>query len=384
MSEMEFFFTPEHNDLRQKVHRLAEEKIEPWVTEEGDIDTLAREAVSMLAGAGLTALMVPSAYGGCFDPLQAMPICIVREELTRVSALADSMFAMQGLGSYPITLAGTSEMKKRFLPAVGQGTSIAAFALTEVQAGSDVAGMETRAERRGNEYVINGSKRFISNAGVAGTYTVFAKSDPQKGAKGLSAFVMDGDNAGFHIVEKMRMAAPHPIAEVAFRDCPIPADQLLGAEGDGFKIAMQTLDLFRVTVGAAALGFAKRALEEAIKFSKQRRAFGHAISDFQLTKAKIANIATELTAGRLLVYQAAWLLDRQGGRRTSLESSMAKYYATEMAQRAVDQSLQLHGGLGATYGTVVERLYREVRPLRLYEGTSEIQQIVIAGQVLRD
>ncbi|MDO8691277.1 MAG: acyl-CoA dehydrogenase family protein [Dehalococcoidia bacterium] len=383
MNEMDFFFTPEHKELRQKVHRLAQDEIEPSVTEEGDIDTLARESVALLAREGLTAIMVPAPYGGRYDPMQAIPICIVREELTRVSSLADSMFAMQGLGSYPITLAGSPEVKARFLPPVGRGGSIAAFALTEVQAGSDVAGMETHAERRGNDYVVNGSKRFISNAGVAGVYTVFAKTDPQKGAKGISAFAMDGRNPGFHIVEKMRMSAPHPIAEVAFRDCRIPSDQLLGAEGEGFKIAMQTLDLFRVTVGAAALGFAQRALEEGLKFSKGRHAFGHNLSDFQLIRAKIANMATELMAARLLVYQAAWLLDRGTG-RTSLESSMAKYFATEMAQRAVDQSQQIHGGLGVTVGSVVERLYREVRGLRLYEGTSEIQQIVIAGQLIKD
>ncbi len=383
MNEMDFFFTQEHKELRQKVRRLAQEEIEPWVTEEGNIDTLGREAVAMLAREGLTAIMVPAPYGGRYDPMQATPICIVREELSRVSSLADSMFAMQGLGSYPITLAGTPEVKARFLPPVARGGSIAAFALTETQAGSDVAGMETRAERRGSDYIINGSKRFISNAGIAGIYTVFAKTDPLKGAKGLSAFAMDGRNPGFHIVEKMRMAAPHPIAEVAFRDCHIPADQLLGAEGDGFKIAMQTLDLFRVTVGAAALGLAKRALEEGLKFAKGRRAFGQTLADFQLIRSKLANMATELMAGRLLVYQASWLLDRGPG-RTSLESSMAKYYATEMAQRAVDQSQQIHGGLGVTVGTVVERLYREVRALRLYEGTSEIQQIVIAGQLLKE
>ncbi|MDP2661465.1 MAG: acyl-CoA dehydrogenase family protein, partial [Dehalococcoidia bacterium] len=364
--------------------RLAQEEIEPWVTEEGDIEALGREAVAMLAREGLLTLMVPAPYGGRYDPMQAMPICIVREELTRVSSLADSMFAMQGLGSYPITLAGSPEVKARFLPPVARGGSIAAFALTETQAGSDVAGMETRAESRGSDYIINGSKRFISNAGIAGIYTVFAKTDPHKGAKGLSAFAMDGHNPGFHIVEKMRMIAPHPIAEIAFQDCRIPGEQLLGAEGDGFKIAMQTLDLFRVTVGAAALGFAQRALEEGLKFAKGRRAFGQALADFQLIRSKLSNMATELAAGRLLVYQASWLLDHGGGGRTSLESSMAKYYATEMAQRAVDQSQQIHGGLGVTVGSVVERLYREVRALRLYEGTSEIQQIVIAGQLLKD
>src|SRR3990172_3428131 len=330
MNEMDFFFTPEHKELRQKVRRLAQEEIEPWVTEEGNIEALGREAIALLAREGLTAIMVPAPYGGRYDPLQATPICIVREELSRVSSLADSMFAMQGLGSYPITLAGTPEIKARFLPPVARGGSIAAFALTETQAGSDVAGMETRAERRGSDYMVNGSKRFISNAGIAGTYTVFAKTDPLKGAKGLSAFAMDGRNPGFHVVERMRMAAPHPIAEVAFRDCRIPANQLLGSEGDGFKIAMQTLDLFRVTVGAAALGFAKRALEEGIKFARGRRAFGQTLADFQLIRSKIANIATELTAGRLLVYQAAWLLDRGGG-RTSLESSISQDYSTKMA-----------------------------------------------------
>jgi acyl-CoA dehydrogenase len=382
MNEMDFFFTQEHKELRQKVRRLAEEEIEPWVREDGDIEALAQEAVAMLAREGLLALMVPAPYGGRYDPMQATPICIVREELTRVSSLADSMFAMQGLGSYPITLAGSQEVKARFLPPVARGGSIAAFALTEAQAGSDVAGMETRAERRGSDYVVNGRKRFISNAGIASTYTVFAKTDPAKGAKGLSAFAMDGRNPGFSIVQKMRMIAPHPIAEVAFTECRIPSSQLLGAEGDGFKIAMQTLDLFRVTVGAAALGFAQRALEEALRFAKERRAFGQVLADFQMIRSKLANMATELAAARLLVYQAAWLLDR-GTARTSLESSMAKFYATEMAQRAVDQAQQIHGGLGVTVGTVVERLYREVRALRLYEGTSEIQQIVIAGQLLK-
>ncbi|MBI2848879.1 MAG: acyl-CoA dehydrogenase family protein [Chloroflexi bacterium] len=379
---MDFLFTAEHKELRQRIRRLAEKEIEPWVTEEGDIELLAKEAIAMLARQGFLALMVPAPFGGTYEPMRSMPICIVREELSRVSNLADTMFAMQGLGSYPITKAGSQELRSRFLPLVARGDSIAAFALTEAQAGSDVLGMETRAERRGNGYVIDGTKRFISNAGIAGTYSVFAKTDPGQGSRGLSAFALDGGEPGFEVTRKMRLIAPHPIAEVAFRDCFVNESQLLGKEGDGFKISMQTLDFFRPTVGAAALGLAQRAFEEGLKFARERRAFGQALAEFQLIKQKLALMATELQASRLLVYQAAWHIDH-GAPRTTMESSMAKFYATEAAQRVIDQALQIHGGLGVTVGTVVERLYREVRALRLYEGTSEIQQVVIANQLLK-
>ncbi|HEY7545738.1 MAG TPA: acyl-CoA dehydrogenase family protein, partial [Blastocatellia bacterium] len=314
--------------------------------------------------------------------LDVRALCIIRERLSYHSALADLMFVMQGLGSFPILFAGSNETKERFLLNVGTGDMIAAFAITEPDAGSDVSAIKTSARRDGTNYILNGRKTFISNAGLADFYIVFAKTDAERGAKGISAFVVERDAKGFSFEGKIDLIAPHPIGTIAFDNCLVPASNLLGEEGKGFRIAMATLDTFRPTVGAAAVGLAWRALDEAVSYAKRREQFGRPIAEFQATQMKIAEMATELEAARLLVYRAAWKKD-SGAERVTMESAMAKLYATEAAQRIIDHAVQIHGGAGVVSGATVERLYREVRALRIYEGTSEIQKLVIAGQVLK-
>jgi len=327
-------------------------------------------------------MLLPRASGDSRENVQARDLCILREELARGSALADTMFAMQALGSYPITIAGSEEQKQRYLPPIARGEAIAAFALTEPQAGSDLSSMETRAVSRGGEYRLTGVKCFISNAGLAQTYTVFALTDPEKKTKGISAFVVEANTPGFVLKERTPLLSPHPIGVIAFEDCRVPRTQLLGQEGEGLKIALTTLDTLRCTVGAAAVGLAQRALEEAVQYSRKRRQFGQALAEFQATQFKLADMATELEASRLLVYQAAWARDHNQS-DLKQKSSMAKLYATEAAQRIVDQALQIHGGMGVVVGTPVEQLYRDVRALRIYEGTSEIQRLVIARNLLK-
>jgi acyl-CoA dehydrogenase len=306
---------------------------------------------------------------------------LAREHLAYHSGLADFAFAMQGLGTGPIVLFGSDAQKTAYLPQVRTGESLAAFALSEPEGGSDASALRMTATRRGNGFVLDGRKTWISNGGIAGHYIVFARTGDAPGAKGLSAFVVAADQPGLTIEARIETIAPHPLATLRFDNARVTADALLGSAGDGFKIAMSTLDIFRSTVAAAALGFARRALDEAISYSKQREAFGSKLVDFQLTQAALADMATEIDAAALLVYRAAWTKDVQGVRVTR-EASMAKFYATEMAQRAADRAVQLHGGQGVVSGNVAERLYREVRALRIYEGTSEIQKLVIAGQTL--
>jgi acyl-CoA dehydrogenase len=279
-------------------------------------------------------------------------------------------------------LAGNQEQKLRVLPPIARGDCVAAFAITEPDAGSDVASLQTRAVRGGYEYRLSGTKRFISNAGIADNYVVFAATEPEKKAKGISAFLLAADTPGLRIKERTELLSPHPIGVIEFDECVIPQDALLGTEGQGFTIALTTLDLLRCTVGAAAVGFARRALEEAVRYSKSRRQFGRAIAEFQGTEFKLAEMATELEAAKLLVYQAAWAHDC-GDAGAKQKSSMAKFYATEAAQRIVDQALQIHGGNGLIAGSVMERLYRDVRALRIYEGTSEVQKVIIARDLLK-
>lgn len=379
---MEAFLTQEHLALREKLRRLAQEEIGPRAEEEADVEGQAHTLLGLMAREGILSLVVPQAYGGAYPQVQAISLCLAREELARVSSLADTMFAMQGLGSYPITLAGSEEQRGRYLPPIPKGEKIAAFALTEPGSGSDVLGMESTARFRDGAYYLNGVKSFISNAGIADLYVVFVKTDPAKGGKGISAFVLEEGVVGFSLVRRMRLIAPHPIGEVAFHDCRLDKGHLLSAEGDGLRIALQTLELFRISVGAAAVGMAQRALEEALRYAQERVQFGKPLAEFQALRFKLAEMATELEAGRLLVHSAAWKWD-QGVARVTLEASMAKLYATEMAQRVVDQALQIHGARGVLQGSVVERLYREVRALRIYEGTSEIQQMTIANQLLK-
>jgi acyl-CoA dehydrogenase len=338
--------------------------------------------VRQLGAAGFLEYAVPQQFGGVDVKVEARNLCILREALARDDALADTMFALQALGSYPITLAGSDEQKTNYLARVASGAMIAAFAITEPEAGSDVASVQTTAVRRGEQFVLNGTKRFISNAGIASYYVVFAATEPAKKAKGVSAFIVDANTAGLTVSEKTKLLSPHPIGVLEFTDCAVATAALLGATGDGLKIALTTLDLLRCTVGAAALGFAQRALEEALRYSQARRQFGRAIGEFQGTQFKLAEMATELEAARLLVYQAAWAHD-VGATDAKVKSSMAKFYATEAAQRIVDQALQIHGGSGLIAGSIMERLYRDVRALRIYEGTSEIQKLVIARELLK-
>ena len=379
---MDFFFNQEHLLLRRRVRSWVERNLLSGTRKETDMDTEARQLVSHLGQEGFTAYVAAKKFGGARENVQARDLCILREELARGSALADTMFAMQALGSYPITIAGSEEQKQRYLPPIARGEAIAAFALTEPQAGSDLSSMETRAVSRGGEYRLTGVKCFISNAGLAQTYTVFALTDPEKKTKGISAFVVEANTPGFVLKERTPLLSPHPIGVIAFEDCRVPRTQLLGQEGEGLKIALTTLDTLRCTVGAAAVGLAQRALEEAVQYSRKRRQFGQALAEFQATQFKLADMATELEASRLLVYQAAWTRDHNQS-DLKQKSSMAKLYATEAAQRIVDQALQIHGGTGVVVGTPVERLYRDVRALRIYEGTSEIQRLVIARNLLK-
>jgi acyl-CoA dehydrogenase len=366
------------------------ERVRAWVgahlvspdTAEIDLEDAARGLVQQFGIAGFTRYAVAKNFGGLRETVQARDLCILREELARGDALADTMFALQALGSFPITLAGTSAQKQNYLPRVASGAAIAAFAITEPEAGSDIASLQTTAARQGGQFVLNGTKRFISNAGIADFYVVFASTAPERKAKGMSAFIVDASTPGLALTEKTKLLSPHPIGVLEFTDCAVPQAALLGAEGDGLKIALATLDLLRCSVGAAAVGFAQRALDEAIRYSKMRRQFGRAIAEFQGIEFKLAEMATELEAARLLVYQAAWAHD-VGAEDAKLKSSMAKFYATEAAQRVVDQALQIHGGNGLVAGSIMERLYRDVRALRIYEGTSEIQKLVIARGLLK-
>ena len=379
---VDVFLTDAQRELAHRVRTWVEQHIysDPG-KEDQDIDQEGLRLLAKVTEGGWTSYVVPAKFGGMEKTVQTRSLAVIREELSRGSSLADSMFALQGLGSFPITLAGTDEQRKRYLPPVGKGESVAAFALTEPEAGSDVGAITTRAQKKGDRYIINGTKSFISNAGIAGTYVVFASTEPEAGTKGLSAFVVEGSSPGLKLKEKTALIAPHPNGSIELKDCEVPVSQRLGEEGQGIKIALTTLDKFRPTVGASACGLAGRALKESLRYARERRQFGSAIAEFQAIQFKLAEMATELDASRLLVYRAAHARDTQEG-RTTLESAMAKYYSTEAAQRIIDQAVQIHGARGVTKGSVVERLYREVRALRIYEGTSEIQHLVIARELL--
>lgn len=365
------FFEDSHRALQQRL-REVEVRLAPIVADsETQEDEAGRRAISECAALGLCDLFVAG---------DLRSVCLAREAIAAANGLADSVYAVQGLGSYPIRLSGNRAIGERYLADVGTGSHIAAFALTEPEAGSDASALRTRATRDGDHYVLDGTKVFISNATIASFFVVFARtSDAPKRA--ISAFVVERETPGLAVARRQRMTAPHPIGELRFAGCRVPASQRLGDEGDGMRLALGTLDFFRTSVGAAACGIAARALREATTFAQTRRQFGSAIADFQLTQAALADMATELDAARLLVYRAAWIKD-QGQSRVGVESAKAKLFATEAAQRIVDRAVQIHGGLGVEHGTVVERLYREVRAPRIYEGTSEIQRLVIARHVL--
>lgn len=346
--------------------------------EDSDVDSICRELVVKLGQAGWLRYTVPKAHGGVLEKLDSRSLCLLREILAYHEGLADFSFAMQGLGSGAISLAGSTEQQTRYLPKVAQGKAIAAFALSEPDAGSDAAALTTTAVRQGDDFILNGCKTWISNGGIADFYTVFART--AEGTRGISAFIVEADQEGLHIAERIDALAPHPLARLEFRNCRINQNQLLGELGSGFKLAMQTLDIFRVSVAAAALGFARRALAEALAYAKARKMFGQTLADFQLTQAKLADMATAIDAAALLTYRAAWQRDVGGG-RTTKEAAMAKMTATESAQQVIDSAVQLFGGRGIQKGTLVEKLYREIRALRIYEGATEVQKLIIAREL---
>jgi acyl-CoA dehydrogenase len=347
-----------------------------------DVDAACRALVRQLGDGGWLRLVVPAAHGGSHERLDVRSICVARETLARWDSLADFALAMQGLGSAPISLFGDEPLQRRYLPRVSTGGAIAAFALSEPTAGSDVTAMCTSARRDGDWYVIDGEKTWISNAGIADFYVVFCRL-PEGGEKSFVALVVDADNPGLRVSERIEVIAPHPLGRVTLENCRVRRDAMLGGPGKGLRVALGTLDIFRSTVGAAALGFARRALDEALRRVLERQAFGQRLAEFQLTQARLAEMATSIDTSALLVYRAAWVRDR-GAARVTREAAMAKLHATESAQRVIDDAVQLFGGQGVVRGEPVEQLYREIRALRIYEGTSEIQKLVIAGQLLAD
>jgi acyl-CoA dehydrogenase len=346
-----------------------------------DIDAACRELVAALGAAGWLRYCVPAAFGGIHEQLDIRSLALIRETLARYSGLADFAFAMQGLGSGTISLLGTEEQKRAYLPDVAAGRKIAAFALTEPDSGSDVAAMETTARRTATGYVINGAKTYISNGGIADYYVLFARTGEAPGAKGVSAFIVDADTPGLAVTERIEVIAPHPLATLTFTDMVVPATALLGESGRGFAAAMATLDIFRTTVGAAALGFARRALDEATARAKVRKLGSGTLADNAITQSKLAEMVLDVDTSALLIYRAGWLRDVMGQRNTR-EAALAKLHATDSAQQVIDKAVQMFGGMGVTVGTPVEALYREVRALRIYEGASEVQKVVIARQHL--
>ena len=374
------FFEPRHREFAQALGDWTVRHVTDAGHTEATVDAAARGYVRALADGGWLAQCVPDERA-VDAPLDVRSLCLARETLAAADGLADFAFAMQGLGSGPISLFGTATQRGAYLPAVRAGRKIGAFALSEAAAGSDVAALATTARRDGDGFVLDGEKTWISNAGIADFYVVFARTGEAPGAKGLSAFIVDATAPGCTVTARLPVIAPHPLGTVRFARCRVGADALIGQPGEGFKIAMATLDVFRATVGAAALGFARRALAEAVVHARSRVVFGQPLSALQMTQGKLADMATGVDAAALLVYRAAWTKDVGRG-RISREAAMAKLFATETAQQVIDDAVQIFGGHGVVSGNVVERLYREIRALRIYEGASEIQRLIIAGQVL--
>ncbi|PWC33391.1 acyl-CoA dehydrogenase family protein [Azospirillum sp. TSO35-2] len=374
------FFDPEHRAFAERLDRFA---VSPALTDidHDDVDAACRTLVRRLGAAGLLDACVASeAPDG--PPIDSRRVCLARETLAWHDGLADFAFAMQGLGTGAIGLAGSSALKAAVLPRVRSGEWLAAFALSEPDAGSDVAAMACAARADGDSYVLDGEKTWISNGGIADVYTIFARTGEAPGTRGISAFVVFADDPGFSVVERIAVMAPHPLARIRFENCRIPADRRLGAAGEGFKIAMRTLDIFRASVAAAALGFARRALDEALAHARTRRMFGGTLADLQLTQAALGTMATGIDAAALLTYRAAWRRDVQR-LPTTREAAMAKMTATETAQSVIDRAVQMFGGRGVRSGELVERLYREIRALRIYEGATEVQTLIVARELLK-
>ncbi len=370
-------------------HRTLARELDAWAfaniieAHGGDVDAQCKALVRALGlGGWLRHAIGGTAFGATADHIDTRAICLIRETLARHSGLADFAFAMQGLGSGAISLDGSAEQKQRYLPRVARGEAISAFALSEPDAGSDVAAMACSARIEGDHAVLDGEKTWISNGGIADFYVVFARSGEAPGSRGISAFIVDAGTPGFEIAERIDVIAPHPLAKLRFSNCRVPLTQRVGQAGEGFKVAMRTLDVFRTSVAAASLGFARRALDEALNRATTRKMFGGVLADFQLTQAKLAQMATTIDSAALLTYRAAWQRDQ--GRGVTREAAMAKLAATEGAQQVIDAAVQIFGGLGVVSGQPVERLYREIRSLRIYEGATEVQQLIIARELLKD
>ena len=377
------FLAPRHLQLAQEIAAFTRQEISPLsvATEDAAARVQARRILEILGRGGWYAHAVEREYGGCESGPDFRACCLIRETLASASPLADSVFALQCLGSMPLTLAGSETQKRRHLRKIVAGDVMTAFAMTEPGAGSDVGGMKTTARRDGDSWVLDGQKWLITNAGVADLYTVFAVTDPGAGTRGISLFLVEAGQPGFHFVGPQVLSEPHPLGEISFDGCRVPADNLLGTLNEGFKTGMRTLDRLRCTVAAAACGMASRALDEALRHARERQQFGQPLSNFQFTQQKLARMATDLTAARLLTYRAAQLAD-SGASRVTLEAAMAKSFATEAAQRIVDDAIQIWGGRGVLAESPVDRLYRAVRALRIYEGATEVQHMVIARQLL--
>jgi len=376
------FFNDEHQALATRLDEWANRHL-PTLTadEHHDLDGTCKAIVKALGEAGFATYAVPASAGGHHEKLDVRSLCLIRETLARHNALADFAFAMQGLGSGPISLFGSETQQSAYLNDVATGHKIAALSLSEPEAGSDVAAMSCSARREGDEWVLSGTKTWISNAGIADFYTVFARTDDTGGAKGISCFIVEAGTPGFEVTERIDLVAPHPLGTLTFDECRIAESQLVGEEGKGFGIAMATLDVFRSTVAAAALGMARRALDETLNYTAERNIFGGKLGDLQLVQAKIGEMALGVDSSALLVYRAAWTKDC-AAERVTREAAMAKYHATETAQQVIDSAVQLHGGKGVTKGYIVEALYRDIRALRIYEGASEVQTTIIARQTV--
>ncbi|TDP63124.1 acyl-CoA dehydrogenase family protein [Roseateles toxinivorans] len=370
-------------------HRALAAELDSWCAAHldhghgNDVDAECKRLVKLLGGAGwLRHAIAGVALGGAAEVIDTRAICLLRETLARYNGLADFAFAMQGLGSGAISLAGTIAQREQYLPRVARGEALAAFALSEPEAGSDVAAMQCAAVEDGDSYVLNGEKTWISNGGIADFYVVFARTGEQPGSRGISAFIVDADLPGFEIAERIEVIAPHPLARLKFTNCRVAKSQMVGAPSEGFKVAMRTLDVFRTSVAAASLGFARRALQEGLQQAHGRKMFGATLGDLPLTQAKLADMACTVDSSALLVYRAAWQRDQ--GQNVTREAAMAKLMATEGAQRVIDAAVQMFGGRGVQSGEMVESLYREIRALRIYEGASEVQQLIIGRDLLKN
>jgi acyl-CoA dehydrogenase len=379
------FFEASHRDFKASLQDWTSKQFANLHGHDESRDAIDKECVSLVKALGQGGWLKPAiagkAHGGASEVIDTRTICLLREELAWHHGLADFAFAMQGLGSGAISLKGTPEQQAAYLPRVASGSALAAFALSEPEAGSDVAAMQCSATETPEGYRLNGYKTWISNGGIADFYVVFARTGEAPGARGISAFIVDADTPGLEIAERIDVIAPHPLAKLHFNNVLVPHAKRIGAAGEGFKVAMATLDVFRTSVAAASLGFARRALDESIAWAKQRKMFGQSLADFQITQSKLAQMATLLDAATLLTYRAAWLRDQ--GQRITQEAAMAKMTATENAQQIIDMAVQMHGGMGVKKGCIVESLYREIRALRIYEGATEVQQLIIGRDLLK-